>query len=186
MGMKRYTNSDEKVENDERKRIEMYQVVDTIVTEMEELQVEDFDPSYSAPGIYDDILAYVKSLVDYNSATLLLVTKKNKRLQPVAEYGEGCNFINGMHFKMGSGLSAWLAQRKRTICLSDIHRGARHGHNPIRSFVAIPILFQDNVIGILNLAHILPNAFGQEEVENLQEMLKTIAPRINSLLSTET
>jgi GAF domain-containing protein len=143
------------------------------------------DQNYSKTVIYDEILSYIKEVIDFNSASLMVIGKNRKKLRTVAQYGDGCNFINTMHFKMGSGLSAWLAQRKRTICLSDIHRGARHGHNPIRSFVAIPIIFQDNVIGIINLAHILPNAYGPEEVDRLNEITLSIAPKLNNFLNSD-
>lgn len=143
------------------------------------------DQQYSKTVIYDEILSYVKDTIDFNSASLMVIGKNRKKLRTVSQYGDGCNFINTMHFKMGSGLSAWLAQRKRTICLSDIHRGARHGHNPIRSFMAIPIIFQENVIGIINLAHILPNAYGPDEVERLKEITSSIAPKLNSILTSD-
>ena len=147
--------------------------------------MESIDQCYDNSIIYHEILTYIKSIVDFNSASLSLLRKKCKKLKTVAQYGQGCNFINGMHFKMGSGLSAWLAQRKRVICLSDIHKGARHGHNPVRSFVAVPIIFEDDVIGILNLAHVLPNAFGTEEVRTLKKLTLSIAPKINNLLNAE-
>ena len=92
------------------------------------------------------------------------------------------SFIDLPSRKMGSGLSAWLAQKKRSVCLSDIHRGARHGHNPVRSFVAIPIVCHDNVIGILNLAHIKPNAYGAFELKVLENIARIIAPQISDLL----
>lgn len=131
---------------------------------------------------FENILSEIKNNVDYNSASLLVMNKSCKKLKQVAEIGDGCNLINSMNFKMGSGLSAWLAQKKRVVCLSDIHRGARHGHNPIRSFVAIPIFYHESVIGILNLAHVTPNAFGEEEVQTLQDMVESMAPQIYNLL----
>ena len=132
-------------------------------------------------SIFNNILQYIKKNVDYNSASLLLLGKHGKRYKTVAQHGDGCNLIKGMHFKMGSGLSAWLAQKRKVICLPNIHRGARHGHNPIRSFVAIPILYKDMVIGILNLAHITPNVYGPKEVKTLQNLTQSIASQIHDL-----
>lgn len=134
---------------------------------------------------FDDILHYIKDNVDYNAASLLLFGESRKKLKTVAKYGEGCNLIRGMNFKMGSGLSAWLAQKKRTICLSDIHRGARHGHNPIRSVIAVPILYHDDVIGFLNLAHVIPNAYGPNEEKKLLNLTQSLASQINELITTE-
>ena len=161
----------------------MYEFDEQQEFEVEATQVECLDIPFGNQIIYDDMLAYIKSMVDFNSASLLLIKKERRKLQTVAQYGDGCNLIEPMRFKMGNGLSAWLAQRKRTICLSDIHRGARHGHNPTRSFVAIPIVYQDEVIGILNLAHVLPNAFGTKEVETLKNILQSFASQIYNIMS---
>lgn len=139
---------------------------------------------YNENSIFDRILQYIKKNVDYYAASLLLLNKNCNKLQQVAKYGDGCNLINDIHFKMGIGLSGWIAQKKRTVCLPDIHRGARHGHHPIRSFVAIPILHQDNVIGVLNLAHVIPNAYGPKEVKTLKNLISTIAPKIYNLLNS--
>ncbi len=134
--------------------------------------------------IYKKVLMDIKDNVDFNSANLLLVNKEAEKLENAAQYGNNCNLIRTMNFKMGFGLSAWLAQKKRVVCLPDIHRGARHIHNPIRSFVAIPIMYNEVVIGMINLAHIKPNAFGPEQVKVLTRMIESLAPQLNYLITT--
>ena len=137
-------------------------------------------------SVYNDMLHYIKKTVDYDSASLLILSKNNTKFKTVAQQGDGCNLIKGMHFKMGIGLSAWLAQKNKVICLPNIHRGARHGHNPIRSFVAIPIKHNNSVIGIINLAHVRPNAYGPREVKTLQNLAQSLAPQIDDMVSTIT
>ncbi|MBD3290116.1 GAF domain-containing protein [candidate division KSB1 bacterium] len=134
-------------------------------------------------SLYKKIIMDIKENVDFNSANLLILNKKEKKLENVAKYGNDCNLIRTMNFKMGHGLSAWLAQKKRYVCLPDIHRGARHMHNPIRSFAAIPIIYNDTVIGVLNLAHIVPNAFGPKQLDVLMKMIESLAPQLNDLIS---
>jgi GAF domain-containing protein len=131
---------------------------------------------------FDSILYFIRSTVECQTASLLIINKNCKRLKTVAQFGDGCNLINAIHFKMGTGLAAWLAQKRRVVCLSDIHRGARHGHNPIRSFVAIPIYYHENVIGIVNLAHITPNAYGSIELKLLQDAIQLLAPHVHNLV----
>lgn len=133
--------------------------------------------------LYKKILLDIKANVDFNSANLLILNKAADKLENAAQYGNNCNLIKTMNFKMGHGLSAWLAQKKRIVCLPDIHRGARHMHNPIRSFVAVPIMFDEIVIGMLNLAHIKPNAFGAEQVKILSRIVEAIAPQLNEVIN---
>jgi len=134
---------------------------------------------------FEEVLKEIKKSVDYNSANILIINNQNKKLKTVAQHGSNCNLIKGMHFKMGAGLAAWLAQKKRAVCLPNIHRGARHVHNPIRSYLALPILLNDNVIGVMNLAHVIPNAYGTREIEALQNFAEELAPKINNLVSQE-
>jgi len=134
--------------------------------------------------IYENILHHIKKTVDFNSASLMVMTEKKKKLKTVAQYNDGCNLIKGIHFKMGSGLSAWLAQKKKIICLPNIHRGARHMHNPIRSYISVPICLKDQLIGMLNLAHVNPNAFGDKEVRTLKHLTQSLASQIYEILNT--
>ncbi|MFZ5519409.1 MAG: GAF domain-containing protein [Candidatus Zhuqueibacterota bacterium] len=130
-------------------------------------------------SMFQSILARLKGTVDYQSASLYLMNREKQQMISVAEQGDGINLINAINFPMGFGLSAWIAEKKRVIHLPDIHKGTRHGHNPIRSFVAVPIIYNDEVIGVLNLAHIKPNAFGPAEVKKLQYLAQAIAMRMN-------
>ena len=133
----------------------------------------------STEPMFQSILTRLKCTVDYKSASLFLMNRGKQELISVAEDGDGVNLINSINFPMGFGLSAWIAQKKKLIHLPDIHKGTRHGHNPIRSFVAVPIIYDDDVVGVLNLAHIKPNAFGPEDVKKLQYFAQAIAIRMN-------
>jgi len=130
-------------------------------------------------SMFQSILVRLKGTVDYQSASLYLMNQEKQQMIAVAEEGDGINLINAINFPMGFGLSAWIAEKKRMIHLPDIHKGTRHGHNPIRSFVAVPIIFDNEVIGVLNLAHIKPNAFGPAEVKKLQYLAQAMAIRMN-------
>ena len=144
------------------------------------------DQNLDIDSVYNNMLRFIKKTVDYDSASLLILSKNHTRFKTVAQHGDGCNLIKGMNFKMGIGLSAWLAQKNKVICLPNIHRGARHGHNPIRSYVAIPIKHNDAVIGILNLAHVAPDAYGPKEVKTLQNLAQSLAPQIHNMVNTTT
>lgn len=130
-------------------------------------------------SMFQAILERLKNTVDYQSASLFLMNRRKQQLISVAEQGDGINLIGAINFPMGFGLSAWIAQKKKLIHLPDIHKGTRHGHNPVRSFVAVPIMYNEEVIGVLNLAHIKPNAFGPAEVKKLQYLAQAIAVRMN-------
>lgn len=124
----------------------------------------------------NEILQELSRLVDFKWATIFMYEEGSGRLKIVAQIGDGIDFINRINFSMGKGLSAWVAQKKRLVHLPDIHRGTRHEHHPVRSFLSMPLILGNAVVGVLNLAHVVPNAFGCKElqvIENLKEEIVT-------------
>lgn len=133
-------------------------------------------------NVYQKILADLRESVDYKWATIFLLETTAGQLKRVAQQGEEIDFINRISFSLGTGLSAWVAQKKRVVHLPDIHRGTRHEHHPVRSFVSLPLMKNDHVVGVLNLAHIYPNAFGCKELQILQDMSDEIVNQIRQNL----
>lgn len=101
----------------------------------------------------------LKESVAYEASSLFVLDDHTQKLKEIIKRGEGIDFINSVHFSMGKGLSAWVAQKGQQIYLPDIHRGSRHGLNPIRSYLSIPLEINEKVVGVLNLGHTVPNAF---------------------------
>ncbi len=97
--------------------------------------------------------------IEFSCCSLYVFEEGENRLRCVAKLGDGVDFIERFHFGLGTGLSAWVAQKRRRIHLPDIHRGSRHGHKPLRCYLSVPILSEEQLLGVLNLAHVVPNAF---------------------------
>ncbi len=79
--------------------------------------------------------------------------------------------IDIIQFENGSGLSAWVADKKRPILLSSVHRGQRFQSNPVKSFVCCPILRFGTTIGVINLGHIKNQAYNKKILNQLLEIL---------------
>jgi K+-sensing histidine kinase KdpD len=75
------------------------------------------------------------------------------------------DLINFVRFDKGSGFSAWVAKEKRPILLSNLHRKRSGGTT--RSFLAIPLILDGEVFGVLNLSHIRSHAFERADIEFL-------------------
>ena len=67
---------------------------------------------------------------------------------------------------------------RKIIHLPDIHRGSRHGMNPVRSYLAVPLEMNNRVVGVLNLGHISPNAFSGSNYEMILDLSRKIARKI--------
>jgi GAF domain-containing protein len=111
--------------------------------------------------------------IEFSCCSVFVFEENERRLRCVAKWGDGVDFIQGFRFGLGSGLSAWVAQKRRRIHLPDIHRGSRHGHRPLRCYLSVPIMSGEELLGVLNMAHVVPNAFDEclDKVDEFSDRL---------------
>jgi len=127
----------------------------------------------------DGLVACLQELarkVAFEVATVYAYSKREKNLCKIADYGGGVNFIERIRFDHGYGLSAWVAQKQKPVYLPDIHRGSRHGYSPIRSYLSLPILIEDELAGVINFAHVKPHAFERKSMILIKNFAETLKP----------
>lgn len=125
---------------------------------------------------FQESLAELAGRIEFSAASLYVFLPWRQRLHKVSDYRGGVNFINKVRFERGYGLSAWVAKKQQPVYLPDIHRGTRHGHTATRSYISIPILEEEEVLGVLNLSHIKPNAFERSAMLVIRNFLETLKP----------
>lgn len=116
---------------------------------------------------FSSVLDLLEQLVDFEFAALFVYDQELQKLRAVASKGQVVDLIQPVSFDMGNGLSAWVAKQKRPILLSDIHRGKAQGDAPIRSFLSIPLLLGEELIGVMNFGHTRPGTFSRHNLHLL-------------------
>ena len=116
---------------------------------------------------YNLVLELLEELVDFEFAALFIYSDELEKLNLVASKGHAVDLIQPVSFDMGNGLSAWVAKQKRPILLSELHRGKILGKNPLRSFLSIPLLLGDKIIGVMNFGHIRAGSFTKHNLQVL-------------------
>jgi GAF domain-containing protein len=124
--------------------------------------------SCSSPGsTYDSVLDLLEELVDFDFGALFIFGEQDGRLNLVASKGHAVDLIQPVSFDMGNGLSAWVAKQKRPILLSELHRGKSESENPVRSFISIPLLLGEKVVGVMNFGHHTAGSFTRHHLRLL-------------------
>lgn len=126
---------------------------------------------------YQTAIESLSKEIEFTCCSLFVFDDTENRLRCVAKLGDGINFIERFRFGLGPGLSAWVAQKRRPVHLPDIHRGSRHGHNPLRCYLSIPILLEGELLGVLNLAHVVPHAF-DDHLTRVDAFARNLALRL--------
>lgn len=115
-----------------------------------------------AAELFAAVLATLQQAVPFESGTLFLLDPDTERLQPVATRGRHVNLIEGVNFPLGSGFSAWVGREKKPVLLNNLHRTTQPTIPAVRSFLCVPLLVADQLVGVVNLSHSQPNAFTED------------------------
>lgn len=116
---------------------------------------------------YNSVLELLEELVDFEFAALFIYSDELKKLNLVASKGHAVDLIQPVSFDMGNGLSAWVAKQRRPILLSEFHRGKTSVKTPVRSFLSIPLLLGDKIIGVMNFGHTRAGSFTKHNLQVL-------------------
>jgi len=112
---------------------------------------------------FEKILVMIGKVIDFRSASLFLVSLETGVLNEVARIGHSVELISFVKFDMGMGFSAWVAKEKRPVVLNNLRRD--HDGSETKSFMSIPMVFKDELIGVINFAHDQTNAFTERDMQ---------------------
>ena len=115
--------------------------------------------------VFEGVLNLIGKSVEFSQASLFLLDKKKNEMEEVASVGKKVDLIDFVRFDSGMGISAWVAKEKRPILLSNLHR-KRRGER-VKSFLAIPLILNGELFGVMNLSHIRAHAFEPKDVKFL-------------------
>lgn len=122
--------------------------------------------------LYEMIVEQVGKIVRYENCTIFVFDSVEKRLIARATRGQVVNLIDHIPFEHGSGISGWVAQQRKQIFIADLlkERGLLNVElipPRVRSFISVPMMSQESVVGVLNVSHAQPHAFTPEDVRVL-------------------
>lgn len=132
--------------------------------------------------VCERLLDLVQEAVPYENATLFLTDSSTKQLAAVMERGHHVDLIGGVHFDQGSGLSGWVAKNRKPVLLAELHRGRQLDDVVVGSFISVPMVVQEELIGVLNLSHSRPRTFDSDHLRLLTLIAAQAAATIQRLL----
>lgn len=138
--------------------------------------------SLDADQTFDAVLGLINEVVAFESGTLFLLDGESGQLKVVAIRGGKVDLIDSVGFGYGRGFSAWVAQERQPVLLSNIHRGKGFRERPFRSFLSVPLVAEGKLVGVVNLGHSCPEAFDEEDLDVLNIAVGQISVIVEKLL----
>ena len=132
--------------------------------------------------ILDEVIALIKC----NSASIAIIDPDTRELKIEVCHGLPDNY-DQVHISLQEGITGWVAMHGRPLLISDIRND--HRYVPIRESVlsemAVPLISDDNVVGVINVDSDQLNAFSSAQLDDLQKIALETTLIINRLWQLE-
>jgi phosphoserine phosphatase RsbU/P len=128
------------------------------------------------------IAELVRRLIDYQMFSILLLDVAGEKL----EHRFSLRFNENIHLKreipLGRGIVGSAAESKHAVLAPDVSKDARYIEaNPeTRSELAVPLIYKDKVIGVLDLEHTRRGFFTEEHQRTMTTLAAQIAIAIEN------
>ena len=89
-------------------------------------------------------------------------------------------------FRLGEGIAGWVAQEGKSLNISDIRKDERFVKafetvGTIRSILCLPLIVDNEVVGVVNLSHPKKNAFSDEDERIMSIVTDQVAVALNNV-----
>lgn len=128
------------------------------------------------------IAELLNRLIDYQMFSILLLDSNGEKLQ----HRFSLRFKENIHLKhdipLGHGLVGYAAQHKEAVLVSDVCKDSRYIQlNPeTRSELAVPLIYKDNMIGVLDLEHTRRGFFTEDHKRTITTLAAQVAIAIEN------
>lgn len=122
---------------------------------------------------YEAILAIVARMMQYNVAEINLWNSTTGMLHPVRHAGDRdyprALAQSGYYYKLDEGFTGWLANQRQALLIADIddfaqaHPKITNRDFAFQSFLGVPLLNEDQLVGTLEVISYKPNAYKQND-----------------------
>ena len=87
------------------------------------------------------------------------------------------------HNPMGKGVCGTSASKKKTIIVEDVHKfeGPIAYDSTSNSEIVVPIIYENTLIGVIDIDSFIFNRFNNEDKEILEEVAKVLANRLKKM-----
>jgi signal transduction histidine kinase/HAMP domain-containing protein/CheY-like chemotaxis protein len=108
------------------------------------------------------------------------------QLRLIAGYGLRTDKTAPIQYRIGQSLIGQAARSKRSIVVADIPEGyikisSGLGEAPPRNLAVLPILFEDQVLGVIELASFSP--FTSVQTDFLEQLTETLGVNVNTIIA---
>lgn len=107
-----------------------------------------------------------------SSGSIMLIDSKENRLIIRSARGLSADMMKNVRLKVGEGVTGWVAEKGMPLLVPDVFRDDRYRsvNEKVRSELAVPMIQENDVIGVINVDHYELDAFSASDMEILSTL----------------
>jgi sigma-B regulation protein RsbU (phosphoserine phosphatase) len=164
---------------------EKHVAVDPLLLEVADVMATSLDLDTTLRRVAE----VVRKVIDYEIFAILLLNEKTQELRFRFQVGYPPEFAERARVKVGEGVTGQAAQLRQTILIDDVTEDPRYiaALPNVRSELAVPLIYKNRVIGVIDLEARHPGYFNEEHSRLLSLIASRMAVGIeNAQLYTRT
>jgi GAF domain-containing protein len=113
--------------------------------------------------------------------SILLTDREHKNLEVRSAIGYTSDDIFKFKVPFGVGVTGWVANHRRPARLDDVAKDARYIkiNDRVRSELAVPLIYRNEVLGVLNVESTRPKAYNETD----EEILGTLGGSLAAIIA---
>lgn len=119
----------------------------------------------------------VRRVIDYHLFSILLLNERGDKLEHRVSVKQGENIHIKQDVPLDHGIVGAAAQTRQPVLVRDVTEDPRYlaVNAEVRSELAVPLLYQDEVIGVLDLEHARKGYFNERHARTLSTLAAQMA-----------
>jgi phosphoserine phosphatase RsbU/P len=128
------------------------------------------------------IAELLSRLIDYQMFSILLLDAAGEKLQHRFSLRFQENIQLKHEIPLGRGIVGFAAQHKQAVLVADVNQDSRYirGNPETRSELAVPLVYKDKVIGVLDLEHTRRGFFTDDHKRTVTTLAAQVAIAIEN------
>ena len=128
------------------------------------------------------IAEMVKRAIDYEVFAILLLNEKTQELRVRFSIGHPDEVVRSLRIKVGEGIVGRVAQSRHSVLVNDVQKDPAYIQSlpSVRSELAVPLIFKNRVIGVIDLEAPWPDSFNESHLSLLELLAGRMAMAIEN------
>jgi len=143
--------------------------------------------SLNLEEVLEQVMAEVQRLLEAESASVLLYDPTSDDLGFAAASTANPEILIGKRLPTTAGIAGWVMQNRQAIVVDNAQHDPRFDHRidtlmkqTTRSLLAVPLIFKDTIIGVIEVVNRVKGGFDQYDLEMLQVLAASAAMAIEN------